>query len=197
MIPRTIGSLILLLVLLSPTPQLAPSPRAFSRMNVNDVLNQLFVVGQPITERSPATKAFEVTYLDSDLATIQATLLFDLWLPTDLPANAQLVNVSQVHSVVEGIGVELRYEWPGGVMTIYQSQPSTPVHVYVQSDRSLQSVDINGHRAVYYDPGGPGGLGGASFQRILQWTDGKRWFEMRSTESLDELLKVASSLTPR
>ncbi|MFZ2360586.1 MAG: hypothetical protein WA040_14690 [Anaerolineae bacterium] len=197
MIPRTIGSLILLLVLLSPTPQLAPSPRAFSRMNVNDVLNQLFVVDQPITERSPATKAFEVTYLDSDLATIQATLLFDLWLPTDLPANAQLVNVSQVHSVVEGIGVELRYEWPGGVMTIYQSQPSTPVHVYVQSDRSLQSVDINGHRAVYYDPGGPGGLGGASFQRILQWTDGKRWFEMRSTESLDELLKVASSLTPR
>jgi len=166
-------------------------------MNVNDVLNQLFVVDQPITERSPATKAFEVTYLDSDLATIQATLLFDLWLPTDLPANAQLVNVSQVHSVVEGIGVELRYEWPGGVMTIYQSQPSTPVHVYVQSDRSLQSVDINGHRAVYYDPGGPGGLGGASFQRILQWTDGKRWFEMRSTESLDELLKVASSLTPR
>lgn len=168
--------------------------------SVIDSLSRVFVVDAPVTQGlsapTPAPNAVEVTFEDSDLAALQRDLAFDLWLPATLPSEAKLVSVHKVNNPTEGVGAELRYEWSEGAITVYQSQPSTPVHLYVDPGRLVQRVVINDNSGVYYDPGGPLGMDGGLFQRILQWTDGARWFEMRGTVSLEELLQVASSLAP-
>ncbi len=166
-----------------------------------EMSSRIVVTASRVGPAGPAVPAdqvpahLKVRYAVTDLAALQRELTFTIWQPEYLPEGSTLASVHKMTSRVEGLGVQLKYILSGGGgFMITQSEPAQPIHVYVEQDRILQKVDINGLQGIVYDPGGPPD---SSTQRaILQWTDGSRWFEMRGSIGIDEMARVARSLAP-
>jgi hypothetical protein len=167
-----------------------------------EMSNRIVVTASRVGPAGPAVPAHQipahlkVRYAVTDLAALQRELTFTIWQPEYLPKGSTLASVHKMTSGVEGLGVQLKYILSGGGgFMITQSEPAQPIHVYVEQDRILQKVDINGLQGIVYDPGGP--PDSSTHQRaILQWTDGSRWFEMRGSIGIDEMARVARSLAP-
>lgn len=149
----------------------------------------------PAAAYDDAATAYEVKYTSTDLPTLQEALPFAILQPTYLPDGLVLSDVRQITSSSDGErGAELIYRSPaGGWLSITQNLPLQPLRITVPDSQILHRVDINGQSGLIYDPGGP-----AYWERrgILVWHEGRRWFEMRSNFTYEELIDVARSLSP-
>ncbi len=168
---------------------------AQTRGVVHEFGSNIFVTTSRVGAPTPAPIAHRVQYVETDIATLQEELDFAIREPAYLPDGFTLESVRKVISAIDGLGVELRYHGTGGtgLVIVTQSMPDQPIHVFVEQDRILQEVDINGLRGIVYDPGGPPDMPEYS-RAILQWTDGARWFEIRGSVGVDEMTRMACSL---
>jgi hypothetical protein len=160
---------------------------------IADFGNHLFVTATRIgpTVPAPVGAVFESSL--TDLATAQKELPFEIKQPRYLPRAFTLVSVRKVDNHVDEVGVQLSYQGDSNEVIITETRSRVPVHIYVERDRILQQLDLNGYLGILYDPGGPPGVP-VQRRAILQWTDGARWFEIRGSVGFDEMARIAQSI---
>ncbi len=131
-----------------------------------------------------------------------------VYLPTYLPGTLRLQSIERMQSdnatLNDLSGVDLLSHFGGwssernNMLWVLIDQSEFPVQgtVFIPQDRVIRTLEINGNKAVYYDPSATAGLPAPDEWKVLKVLIGKHSVALNGNVGVDELVKIAQSLTP-